>query len=118
MKKKEYKLIDGYRFWHCSGCKTWKGKEAFYKDKRTSNGLTAHCKKCHTACSIRTRDKINARRLGRESMRRMRQADPEKYRRRDRKAARKRPKNTPARKAYKQLRAALRRGLLRKPKRC
>ncbi len=118
MKKKQYKLIAGYKCWHCPKCNSWKWTDAFYKDTRTANGLKSQCKKCHIECGVRTRDRINTRRLRRESMRRRRTIDLDKYRKRGRLVARAGPKNTPAKKAYSKLHTALRNGSIKKPPCC
>lgn len=77
----------------CPTCGGSKSLTDFYKDKRTPDGLKSQCKTCHTEGSMRTRDKDNSRRLNMEHMKRARIANPEKYRERERIAARKRIKD-------------------------
>ena len=117
MRKKQYKWIKGQVCYQCSACKKWKSGQEFYFDSRTSNGLKSHCKSCHIKGSIKTRDKINARRLNREYARRARKANPKKFNDRERLAARKRKKG-PAYKAYCKLHGELKKGNIQKPLRC
>ena len=71
---------DGLVVWQCSACKEFKPEGDFYKDSRQAGGVKSQCKTCHNAGSIRTRDPDLHRDTNREAMRRMRAANPEKYR--------------------------------------
>ena len=93
MRRKKSRIVAGKYVRLCPKCRIWKFETEYYKDKRTLNGLTSQCKKCHTETNLRTRDKLNARRICREYMRRARARDPEKFRERDRLASRKRVKD-------------------------
>lgn len=117
MQKKEPKYEDGLLYWQCSKCKQWLPAAEYYSDKKGANHLKAQCKKCHCKTSILTRDKENTRRLGRESMRRQRQSDPERFKDRDRIASRKRIKNEKT-KAREILNNAVRSGKVIKPTNC
>jgi len=68
-------------------------------------------------CVVRTTDKINARRLNREAMRRARKADPEKFQQREREYDHKRKKGK-AHKARERLSTAVRSGKIVKPSKC
>ncbi len=114
MKKKQYRILKNVMCWQCSTCRKWKSAIYYYTDSRTSNGLKSQCTECHTLGSIRTRDKINNRRLNREYARRARMANPEKFREKERIASRKRIKG-PAYKAYQILHKALKEGRIHKP---
>jgi hypothetical protein len=117
MEAKKPIIIKGQTCWRCSRCGEPKSANEFYKDKRTPNGLKSQCKKCHTECAIRTRDPINARKLRRESMRRQREIDPQKFRLREKEAAKKRTV-TPAVIARRRLNYAVRSGKIVKPEKC
>ncbi len=117
MKKKQHKMIKNIMCWQCSVCRKWKSGVYFYNDSRTSNGLKSQCVKCHTRNSVKTRDKINARRINREYARRARKANPENFREKERFAAQKRVKG-PAYKAYQILHKAVKTGKIQKPLRC
>ena len=89
----------------------------FYSDSRTSNGLKSQCTKCHTKNAIKTRNKINARRINREYARQARELNPEKFREKERIASHKRVKG-PAYRAYRVLHKALKEGKISKTLRC
>jgi len=116
-KRKEYRIIGGKKYWLCPACKKWKQSDDYYKSKVTWSAITSQCKKCHIDGSVRTRNKINNRRLGRESMRRQRQANPEKFRKREREASRKKKKGL-AYRAYRIVHRDLRNGTITKPTHC
>jgi hypothetical protein len=78
---------------HCPTCKTMKSETDFYRDPRQRDGLKGQCKKCHCAGAVRTRDPDNHRVKRAEQMRRAREANPEKFRERDRAASAKRTKD-------------------------
>lgn len=117
MRAKRPRIIDGITVWQCSTCREWLLPEAFYPDKRTSNGLKSQCKACHTACAIRSRDQDRKRGANREHMRRARQRNPAKFRRREREAAQQREWNE-RREARRQLNNAVRRGDVVRPEQC
>jgi hypothetical protein len=118
MKAKPSQIIQGKLCWHCPTCNSWIAEAEFYKDNRTANGLKSQCKSCHIQCSIESRDPINARRLSREHMRRARLTNVEKFRIRDRLAARKRDKKSPAIVARQLLNIAVRSGRITAPTKC
>ena len=62
--------------WRCGKCRTWKAGSEFYCDKRTPSGLKSHCKPCHLAICISSRDPEAARATKRrsEAVRRARKA--------------------------------------------
>ena len=64
----------------CSKCKELKDDSDFYKDKRTTDGLTCQCKKCHIATTLATRNKDNAREINKKYMRNAVIRNPEKFR--------------------------------------
>lgn len=109
--------IGGEECWKCPTCGLTLNAAGFYKDKRTSNGLTSQCKRCHTEGNIRTRDASKACDTNRRYMRAARERDPEKFRARERIAARKRPW-TIQREARYQLNLAIRRREVQKPILC
>jgi len=116
-KRRKLILLDGLRHWKCSTCLRVLPEGSFYKSKRTWNGITNECRNCHIKCSIKTRDKANSNRLGRESMRRQRAKDPEKYRERERMASKKRLKDIRFY-ARQCLNNAVSGGIISKPKQC
>lgn len=117
MQRKQPQVIDGKAYWTCPKCSELLPEEAFYKSKKTWNGITSQCRKCHTEGNIRTRNKELHRQARRESMRNAREREPEKYRSRDCEASRAREKNerTAARVL---LNAAVSKGLVVKPSLC
>jgi hypothetical protein len=56
----------------CRRCLIAKPKEAFYRDKRASDGLQLYCKECHTALCVATRDPEKRREANRMWMRKWR----------------------------------------------
>lgn len=108
---------EGKEYWQCSTCKEWKLRDAYYPDTRRWNGLKNQCKKCHLITAINTRDPENNKRLRRESARRTRQINPQKYRIKEKLAARIRPKNERT-KAREILNDAVRTGKIIKPSNC
>lgn len=74
------KLVDGVMLYRCGTCHDFLARESFYKTKRTQVGITSACKKCHTECSMRTRDKDNHRKTRRENAAKQIALNPEKYR--------------------------------------
>lgn len=120
-KRKRAKMIDGVEHWKCPTCGGYFNAEGFHKSKRTPNGITSQCRRCHNRASIKTRDLDNARDSNKEYMRRARRKAPDKFRERERVAAR-RKRSDPAEKekilARGLLNAALRRGEIRRPNRC
>ena len=74
---KHYRKPNSLGQWECCTCHLWKDAAQFYKDRRTSSGLKAQCKKCHSRMSIASRDletsRANKRRC--EASRRARRAN-------------------------------------------
>lgn len=101
----------------CPTCGENKPNHAFYADLRTRDGRKIQCKACHTAGSIRTRDRDAARRRNRESMRKRRAENLDAHRERDRQASRRRQHD--ARSAARAaLNAAVRDGTIARPDVC
>ena len=117
MQKKTPRYENGIVYWRCSLCGEWKLEDDYYKNNRTANKLTVQCKQCHIQTAIKTRNPENKKRINREYMRRARKTDPKKYRRRERIASRKRPKNEKT-KARKILNNAVRSGKIIRPANC
>lgn len=117
MQRKQAIIENGVEFWICPTCKGIFTSDGFYPSKRAWNGITSQCRKCHMKGSMETRDKENAKKLKRESMRRMRDTQPDKYKERDRAASKKRPKDMRYY-ARQLLNHALRKGVVSKPERC
>jgi len=117
MQRKQPIYEDGTEYWECPTCKRRLPRSSFYPDKRTWNRIKSQCRNCHIRASIRTRDKDNTNRLRRESMRRSRAKDPEKFRERERVASLKRPKDI---RYYARLclNNALKGGIISKPLEC
>jgi len=117
MQRKQPRYEEGIEYWECPACKRWLPRSSFYSDKRTWNRIKSQCRNCHIRTAIRTRDKDNTNRIRRESMRRTRAKEPEKYRERERIAAKRRPKDI---RYYARLylKSALKGGIISKPERC
>ncbi len=115
MEPKKPTIIDGAAHWRCSKCGEWLPASAFYRDKRTPNGLKTQCKACHTEGAIRTRDKENHRAKRRESARKNFAKNPEKFREQWRKRPRKVGPKADARQI---VHLALRIGALVRPEVC
>ena len=117
MQRRKPKKIDGIDHWLCPTCGRWLPKKSYYSSKVTWNKITSQCRNCHIRGSVNTRDRENSRRLARESGRRTRAANPEKFRARERIASRKRKKD---RRYYarQMVHIALKLGMLTKPKVC
>ena len=112
---KRKRSING--LWLCISCSQCLPSEAFYSDARNTNGLKSECKRCHCKTAIATRDPEKARLAARESMRRSRMKDPEKFRARDREASRFRPRDERVR-ARQALNEAVRIGAVVRPRDC
>lgn len=52
---------DGITMYRCGVCAEFKPREDFYRDNRTSLGLTSGCKGCHMRTAIRTRSPSSTR---------------------------------------------------------
>lgn len=115
--KKQPKTINEITHWFCRKCDEWIPESHYYNDKRTPNGLTAHCKKCHMEISIKTRNPDNKRKLNREYMRRARVKNHDKFKKRDRERSRKQPKTLEI-KCRSLLNKAVKSGALTRPKKC
>lgn len=50
-------IVDGSNHWPCPTCGQVLPADRFYAKKQTPNGLSSQCRKCHSAGSIRTRDR-------------------------------------------------------------
>jgi len=116
-KRRLSRTENGVEIFRCSSCHNFYPREGFYKNKRTILGLTSECKKCHILTSIKTRNRENGKRLNRESARRNRAKNPEKFRERELNYSHKREKNEKT-KARELLNAAIRSGKIIKPDRC
>ncbi len=118
-KRKKSVVLDGITYWKCGTCEVYKPEPDFYIDGKTASGVASVCKECHTAASIRTRDRDSARESNAEYMRRARAKDPEKFKERERIASSSRRQNDPAKVAARAaLNNAVKRGDLVKPKEC
>lgn len=117
MKAKQPKIIDGIQCWQCPTCGKYLDPTGFYKSKRTANGLGSQCKNCHLEGASRTRNKETVKLYNRQWMRRSREAEPEKFKDREREASRKRPKNHKVL-ARAKLNNAVRDGRVIKPSAC
>lgn len=116
-RQKKPVVLDGVAYWKCGTCKTYRPESDFYIDGKTVAGVASVCKACHTAASIRTRDKANSREMNAEYMRRARKENQDKFRACEREASmRKRhPEKISARYAVNN---AVKRGDLVKPNGC
>jgi hypothetical protein len=118
IKQRKFPIFIGKEaFWLCPKCKTLLSEECFYKSKKTTNGLSSQCKKCHIDGCRKTRDKDNHRRLNREYMRRWRDANIEMSRNIDRDRSAKRIKDIKYFARYR-LNLAVKRGDVSKPIYC
>ena len=117
MQRRHPRLISGEECWLCPTCGEWKPRRDYFSSARSWNGIGGQCRKCHGAGNVRTRDPEKSRKTTRESMARQRARDIEKFRERDRLAARKRPW-TSQREARYRLNLAIRRGEVVRPTRC
>lgn len=116
-KRRKPVMIDGIEHYLCTTCEEFKQKSDFYLNKRSPIGITSECKKCHCRTSMDTRDRGLARDRNRVHMRRARSLDPDKFRERERDAARKRV-NDERRQARYQLNLAVARGHIIRPAQC
>lgn len=117
-KRRRPQTIDGVEHWRCGTCRAFKPRAAFYEDGKCAVGPSSVCRKCHTATTMRTRDKEAARASNAAYMRRARTKNPDLFRERERRASRTR-KVTPKRIAARRLlNAAVRHGFIVKPKVC
>lgn len=115
MQRKQPRYEDGKEYWECPACRLWQVRGNYYHSKRTWNGITSQCKKCHTAGSVKTRDPDNARRTNREYMARARRINPDKFKERDKNRPPASPEKVLARS---RLNSAVKNGGLSKPKQC
>jgi hypothetical protein len=116
-KRRQFRIENGVRYFVCPTCNRELPEGSFYPNKKTWCGIGSQCRNCHIRGSIKTRSETNTRRLKRESMRRCRIKNPEKYRARERVAARKRPKD---RRYYarQMVNLAVKAGYLKRPSTC
>ena len=117
MQRKKPMYKKGIRHWRCPSCKKWLSEDSFYSDKHTWNGIRSQCRRCHIETTIKTRDKANTKKLNREHMRRAREKDPEKFKKRERIASKKRVRGEKVI-ARDLLNRAVRRGDIKTPKIC
>lgn len=82
-RRKKPTIVDGVELWRCADCAADLPASSFYASKKNANRLHSQCKACHTACSLRTRDKDAARAACAKYMRAARRSDPAKFRARD-----------------------------------
>jgi hypothetical protein len=117
MQRKQPKYEKGIELWRCPDCGEWLPKSQFYNDKRTFNGITSECKKCHIKCAIRTRNEITKRDSNKNYMRRDRLKNPNKLKEAEKIRSRKRIKD---KKHYARviLNTAIKAGILIKPSIC
>lgn len=115
--RRKPKIVKGEECWFCPTCQEWVPRNGYYARSRSWNGLGTQCKRCHNEGSVRTRDKVSARKRNREHMARARKKDPEKFRDRERVASRKRPRDEKTEARY-QLNLAVRQGEIIRPERC
>ena len=116
MQRKTPTTIDGIVHWYCARCKSWQPETNFYKNKQTFNGLCCYCKPCHIRLANETHNPDLHRIQHRDSMRRSRQKDPQKFRDRNRKNRKPIPKEKDQ--AHVLVRQALKSGILTKPEGC
>lgn len=121
MKKKEPIYRDGLLLWHCHHCGQDLPPDRFYKSKKNTNGLSAHCRTCHCAVAYATANRENKRMWTRRRMRLLRQSDPVKWKLIDSAQSRRyqllHPRG-PAHIAYAIVRKAIRNGSLVRPSCC
>ena len=117
MQRKQSRTSTEGEEWKCPTCNRWFSRSGFYPSKKTWNGITSQCRNCHIKGSIETRDKELAKKARRESARRCRKLNPEKFRARERVASRKRKKDERWH-ARMLVHHALKLGLLNKPEEC
>lgn len=115
MQRKQPRYEDGIEYWECPTCRLWQVRGNFYHSKRTWNGITSQCKKCHTNGNMETRNPDNARRINREYMARARKENPEKFHQRDNNRPPAPPEKVLARTI---LNGAVKSGKLEKPEKC
>ncbi len=110
-------VVDGEERFRCPTCEQFLPRDGFYKTKRTLFGVSSQCRKCHMRTSQKSRNHESACQLRRESMRRQRANDPEKFRARDRARSVARVHNDKTR-ARASLNAAVRCGQVQRPATC
>lgn len=113
-KQRETQEVDGQVRFRCGRCGSFFPKEGFYKNTRTAVGIKSECKACHGATNIASRNKDLARESNAAHMARARMKDPEKFRERERLAARRRPVDEKIR-ARQLLNDAVRSGAMTRP---
>ena len=117
MQRKQPIIKDGETFWQCPRCLKILPESGFYYSRKTWNNLTSQCRSCHIEGNLRTRSVDNSRKLNRKSLRKRRAEDPEKFRKREREAARMRVKDHKVI-ARGLLNRAVKKGILVKPDTC
>lgn len=118
-RQKKPLVIEGVDYWKCGTCQRYRPSEDFYEDGKTFSGISSVCRQCHTAASIRTRDKDRARETNASYMRRARAADPDRFRASDRAASVKKRERSPEKVAARNaVNSAVKRGELQKPAAC
>lgn len=113
--RSEPKYINGVELWKCSACQETKPRSDFYSKKKRWNGIGSDCKKCHIACSMKTRDPEGVRQRARKYMKRNYALNPEKYREKGRKAKRNKDQKYYARYV---LNNSVQSGIIKRPECC
>lgn len=54
-------VVDGETRYRCGTCGAFFPADSFYRNRRSSLGLTSSCKRCHCKTSVRTRDPEKSR---------------------------------------------------------
>lgn len=107
--------VNGVVHYQCGTCKDFKPFADFYANKRTLLGIKNQCKGCHIATSIASRNADLARSANAAYLARAREADPEKFRARERSRTRPVDQKVLARR---EVNNAVKRGDLVKPTSC
>ena len=78
-RRRKPRMVGEVAFWECKGCSCWFASERFFNATNNSSGLSTRCRPCHCADSVRTRDPVRHRTQKRESVRRERLKNPERF---------------------------------------
>lgn len=76
-KRRKTMIVNEAILYKCGTCGEYLCADKYHKDKRMSDGLKSQCKKCHSECAIRTRDKnkYNNSKRASEALRRARKVN-------------------------------------------